>query len=363
MITKYMKKEFRMKNPVTVSIVIATYNSEKNLPKVLNAIRQQSFPQDELEIITVDGGSTDGTRKLAETYGCRIIDNPKTEPVHAKLLGVQNAKGKYLLFVDHDEVFENKDSIKTRVEALRKHPNCKTAFCSGYKRPKNYPALNQYLNDNGDPFSMFVYNCSKDAKFFGKMLKKRYKLLEETENYLIISFENMKRNILIELCCLGTILDLEYFKSITDIENNAMEMVQLFYIMLEKGNCQVIVTKNDPLLHYSVDSLKAYFPKLKWRICNNVHFPEKGAMGFSGRERYQKGTNFKKYLFVLYALFFPASTLHGIYLSMSRKNAVYLLHPVLCLYVVFQIMYQMLLKVLGKTPDFTSYDGKKKIER
>lgn len=86
------------KKQVTVSIIIATYNSEKILPKVLQAVRRQSFPQEELEILTVDGGSTDRTKELAAKYGCRIIDNPKTEPVHAKLLGVQNAKGKYLLF-------------------------------------------------------------------------------------------------------------------------------------------------------------------------------------------------------------------------------------------------------------------------
>lgn len=350
-------------NQIVVSIVIATYNSEKILPKVLESIRQQSFPQNQLEIITVDGGSTDGTKKLAEKYGCRIVENPKTEPVHAKLLGVRHARGKYLLFMDHDEVFENKDSIKARVEALQAHPECKTAFCSGYKRPKNYPALNQYLSEFGDPFSLFVYYSSKDEKFFGRMLKRNYKLVEEETGYYIISFAGRKKNIIVELCCLGTIIDLEYFKKTTDIENNPMELVQLFYVMLEQGNTKVIVSKSDPLLHYSVDSLKAYLPKLKWRICNNVHFPEKSEMGFGGRQKYQKGVGYKKYLFIPYAVFFPVSLLHGIYLAASRKNAVYLLHPLLCLYVVFQIAWQTGLKLLGIVPEFRSYDGKKKIER
>lgn len=350
-------------NQIVVSVVIATFNSEKILPRVLEAIRNQSFLQDKLEILTVDGGSTDGTRRLAEKYGCRVIDNPKTEPVHAKLLGVQNAKGKYLLFVDHDEVFENRDSIKTRIEALQRHPECKTAFCSGYKRPKNYPALNQYLSEFGDPFSLFVYYSSKDEKFFSKMLKRKYRLALEEEGYDIISFAGEKRNIIVELCCLGTIIDLEYFKKTTDIEKNPTELVQLFYIMLEQGNTKVIVSKSDPLLHYSVDSLKAYLPKLKWRICNNVHFPEKSEVGFGGRQKYQKGVGLKKYLFIPYAVLFPVSLLHGIYLALSRKNAVYLLHPVLCLYVVFQIAWQTGLKLLGIVPEFRSYDGKKKIER
>lgn len=354
-----MKRE----KQIVVSIVIATFNSEKTLPKVLKAIRQQTFPQDEMEIIIVDGGSTDGTRKLAKKYDCCIIDNPKTEPVHAKLLGVQNAHGIFLLFVDHDEVFENKDSIRNRIEVLEKHPECRAAFCSGYKRPSNYPILNQYLNEFGDPFSLFLYNCSKDANFFGKMLKKKFTVVEEKENYMIVSFENAKKNILIELCCLGTIIDLNFFRTITNIDENEMEMVQLFYIMLEKGIYQVIVSKEDPLVHYSVDSLKAYLQKLKWRVCNNVHFPEKSITGFRGRQRYQKGISLKKYLFVPYTLIFPLSLSHGIYLAATRKNAIYLIHPVLCLYVVIQIIYQTALKILGVTPKFTSYDGKKIIDR
>lgn len=348
---------------ITVSVVIATYNSEKNLPKVLDAIRQQSFPQNEMEIIIVDGGSSDGTIRLAEEYDCRVVNNPKTEPVHAKLLGVQNANGKYLLFLDHDEVFENKDSIRIRVEALREHPECKTAFCSGYKRPPNYPALNQYLSEFGDPFSLFMYNCSKDYLFFERMLSRRYQMIDSKEEYSVVSFKEMKRGILVELCCLGTLLDLEYFKAVTNMENNAMEMVQLFYIMLEKENYQVIVSKNDPLVHYSVDSLKAYIPKLKWRICNNVHFPEKSEMGFNGRQHYQQEMKYKKYLFVLYAFCIPISFAHGMYLAFTRKNAIYMLHPLLCLYVVVQIFYQTVKKMFGITPDFTSYDGKKKIER
>ena len=351
------------KKQVTVSIIIATYNSEKILPKVLQAVRRQSFPQEELEILTVDGGSTDRTKELAAKYGCRIIDNPKTEPVHAKLLGVQNAKGKYLLFLDHDEVLVNKDSIKTRIEAMQKHPECKTAFCSGYKRPRSYPLLNQYLNDFGDPFSLFVYNSTKDARFFGKMLKKNFDLVEEKKEYFVISFARMQKDIIMELWCLGTIIDIEYFRETTNILTNPMDLVQLFYIMLEQGKTRVIVSKKDPLLHYSVDSLKAYLPKLKWRICNNVHFPEKSEMGFSGRQKYQKNAALRKYLFVPYAVCFPISLLHGIGLAVSRKNVVYLLHPVLCLYVVLQIALQMGLKLMGIVPRFRSYDGKEKIDR
>lgn len=346
-----------------VTVAIATYNSEKLLPRTLEAIRNQTYPQNRIEILVIDGGSKDRTREIAKQYGAVVFDNPKTEPVNAKLISIQNAKGKYLLTVDHDEVFENRNSIRSRIGALMDNSECKVALCSGYKRPKKYPALNQYISEFGDPFSLFMYNCSKDWKFFLPFLKKHYKIMKENEEYICISFEQMNHVLIMELCCLGTIIDLEYFKTITKIETDANEMVHLFYIMLEHGIYNVIITKEDPLVHYSVDSLKAYFPKLKWRICNNVHYAEKGQKGFGGRERFQTEIKYKKYLFIPYSLLVPIPFIQGVGLAISRKNSIYLLHPIFCLYVTMQIIYQMILKIMGKTPQFRSYDGKKIIER
>ena len=66
-----------------VSVVIATFNSEKILPKTLEAIRNQSYDQDKIEILMIDGGSTDNTVALADEYSCLVYPNPKTDPVSA----------------------------------------------------------------------------------------------------------------------------------------------------------------------------------------------------------------------------------------------------------------------------------------
>ena len=344
-----------------VSIMIATFNSEKVLPRTLEAIRAQTYPQDKLEILAIDGGSTDSTLEIAKKANCKIIDNPKTEPTYAKWLGFSKCTGKYLITIDHDEVMENKDSILLKVKAAEEHPECKVVMCSGYKRPLEYPALNQYLSDFGDPFSLFMYNCPKDYQFLLPFLKKYFTIEVDNENYSLILFGG-KRVILVELDCLGTMLEVPYFRNIVnnskDPENT---FSMLFYIMLEKGDTSVIVIKNDPLVHYSVDSLKAYLPKLKWSICNNIHFPEQGNVGFTGRQQYQKISQYKKYLFIPYSLSIIIPFVHSIVLSVRRKNPIYLMHPVLCLYVTFEILYQYSLRLFGKTPAFTSYDGKKKV--
>ena len=344
-----------------VSIMIATFNSEKVLPRTLEAIRAQTYPQDKLEILAIDGGSTDSTLEIAKKTGCKIIDNPKTEPGYAKLLGFQQCTGKYLITIDHDEVMENKNSILLKVKAAEEHPECKVVMCSGYKRPQDYPALNQYLSDFGDPFSLFMYNCPKDHQFWLPFLKKYFTVIKDTLNYSIVSFKNKHKSVLVELFCLGTMVEVSYFRKLnTDINGTKKLSALMFYIMQENGYSSVAVIKDDPLVHYSIDSLKAYFPKLKWRICNNIHFPSKAERGFTGRQQYQKISQYKKYLFIPYSLTIIIPLIHSLVLSVQRKNPIYLMHPVLCLYVAFEILYQYSLKLFGKTPAFTSYDGKKK---
>ena len=145
-----------------ISVVIATFNSEKLLTRTLDALVNQTYPRDKMEILVVDGGSSDSTFIIAKKYDCIAINNPETEPVHAKLLGIQNAKGKYLMVLDHDEVLINPESVEKRVFLLERFSNCKVAFCSGYKRPDDYPLLNEYISEFGDPFSLFVFNFSRE---------------------------------------------------------------------------------------------------------------------------------------------------------------------------------------------------------
>jgi glycosyltransferase involved in cell wall biosynthesis len=48
-----------------ISIVVPTYNEEKNIERCLNALTNQTIPRDQIEIIVVDGDSTDRTLEIA----------------------------------------------------------------------------------------------------------------------------------------------------------------------------------------------------------------------------------------------------------------------------------------------------------
>jgi glycosyltransferase involved in cell wall biosynthesis len=63
---------------VKLSIIIPAKNEEKLLPTLLESIREQSFT--DYEIILADANSTDDTRKLAASYGVRVVQGGMPGP-------------------------------------------------------------------------------------------------------------------------------------------------------------------------------------------------------------------------------------------------------------------------------------------
>src|SRR3989344_728132 len=149
-----------MKYPL-ISIVIATCNSEKTLIPVLKAIKSQNYPASKVETLVIDGVSQDSTLQIAKKFKCKVFKNPNIDQVYAKHKGYLNAKGKYMILLDSDEVMENKNSIRLKIDCMLKDKRIKAVVSSGYKKPASYPDINYYLNEFGDPFSYFMYRDSK----------------------------------------------------------------------------------------------------------------------------------------------------------------------------------------------------------
>ena len=92
-------------NNTIVSVIIPTYNEERDVSHCLESLKLQSyFP---LEIIVVDDGSTDKTLKIINSIrGIRLVKQEHLGPAQARNKGVKKAKGEILVFVDADMTFE-----------------------------------------------------------------------------------------------------------------------------------------------------------------------------------------------------------------------------------------------------------------
>jgi succinoglycan biosynthesis protein ExoA len=111
----------------SVSILLPVYNEARYIERCLNAILTQDYPAEQLEILVIDGRSTDKTRDLVrriqEQRGERppyiqLLDNPDKLQAYALNIGVQAAKGAVLVRVDGHTLLEA-DYVRLCVETLR----------------------------------------------------------------------------------------------------------------------------------------------------------------------------------------------------------------------------------------------------
>lgn len=95
-----------------VSVICPIYNEEKYIAKCINSILSQDYPKDDLEIIFVDGMSTDRTREIVKGYiekypFIRLIDNPDKIVPPAMNIGIRESKGEIIIRLDAHAEFPN----------------------------------------------------------------------------------------------------------------------------------------------------------------------------------------------------------------------------------------------------------------
>ena len=88
-----------------VSVVIPCYNEEKHIGQCLESILAGDYPASLLEILVVDGGSTDKTREILFEYAknnniIKIVHNPYRLKPHALNIGVNAARGDIIIRMD-----------------------------------------------------------------------------------------------------------------------------------------------------------------------------------------------------------------------------------------------------------------------
>ena len=105
-----------------LSVICPIYNEEKYIANCIESILQQDYPKDDLEIIFVDGRSTDKTRQIVEEYTrqypqIRLIDNPKRIVPVAMNIGIKESIGDVIIRLDAHAQYE-KNYFSTLTKAL-----------------------------------------------------------------------------------------------------------------------------------------------------------------------------------------------------------------------------------------------------
>ena len=111
----------KRKPMIKVSVIIPVFNTKKFLPQCIESLRQQTLK--DIEIISVDDGSTDGSYELLLEYSkldnrIKVLKNARKGVGAARNTGFDYATGDYIGFVDSDDFVENTMYEKLYTKAI-----------------------------------------------------------------------------------------------------------------------------------------------------------------------------------------------------------------------------------------------------
>ena len=112
-----------------ISVILNVYNGEKYINKCIDSVINQTYKN--IEILVINDGSTDNTVNIVKKYKdkrIKLINNKKNLGLAlSRNVGIDNAKGRYLYFVDIDD-FILEDTIEYLYKLIKKY-NVLLATC------------------------------------------------------------------------------------------------------------------------------------------------------------------------------------------------------------------------------------------
>jgi glycosyltransferase involved in cell wall biosynthesis len=298
-----------------VTFIIPVLNEEEILPRCLNAIRTQNYPQQKVEIIVADGGSSDKSISFAKSYKAKIIQNRLILHEHGKSLAAKQASGKILFFVDADNVLSDKNWLKHMIKPFQDNPKIMGLL------PQTIPApdsngLDRYMGYLfTDPFTWFVYGFRANPRDYYHVFDK----LNQTDDYIIYNFTAVNFPLFGLSQGVGTS---NLFKRGQTEE--ADDLLAGYKLIREGGLIAYIPTAG--IYHYHVTGLSNFINKYTWRVRNNWNQEIKG-MGIINRTKYfSSDRKLRMAIFVPYGCSIIFPFLDAIRLSLSNKNIIMFWH-------------------------------------
>ena len=159
-----------------ITIVINVFNGEKYIGKCIESIINQTYKN--LEILIVNDGSTDDTLNICKSYKdnrIRIINQENIGLPLSRNVGIDNAKGEYLYFIDADDFVQN-DVIEYLYNLCNKY-NTLMATC----KPIDVYNYNIYVKNKKehidvisakDMLKKILLSVDRSVTLWNKLIKK-----------------------------------------------------------------------------------------------------------------------------------------------------------------------------------------------
>ena len=228
-----------------ISVIINVYNGEKFIKKCLDCIINQTYKN--LEILIINDGSTDKTLSICEEYKderIRIINQENIGLALARNVGIDNASGEYVYFIDVDDWIE-KDVIEYFYILCKKY-NTKIATC----RPIDVYDYNIIVNNKKEKVKVIsdvemlkkiLFDIDRGTAIWNKLMKRE--LFENLRfEDKIINDVRFTYKIIINAKKIAYSNQIKYFylrheQSVTSVRKNDLaRLIDLYETIIERYN-------------------------------------------------------------------------------------------------------------------------------
>ena len=108
-----------------ISVCVVAYNEQKVLPDLLECIKSQDYPHNQMEVVLIDSCSEDNTKKIMEKFreenkdfvNVQVLDNPRKIQAAGWNVAIKNYKGDAILRVDAHAAIP-KEFVRKNAEVL-----------------------------------------------------------------------------------------------------------------------------------------------------------------------------------------------------------------------------------------------------
>ena len=116
-----------------VAVIMAAHNEEQFIERALRSCVGQTVPRDSFDVVVIDDGSTDATRRIAESFGgVAVLSNETKLGLPAALnRGLKSAHARFVVRVDADD-YVHQDFIRVLSLYLELNPHMDAVACDYY---------------------------------------------------------------------------------------------------------------------------------------------------------------------------------------------------------------------------------------
>ena len=311
-----------------ISIVIPTLNSGKALKSCLKSIKLQKY-LGTLEILIIDGGSTDDTLDIAKKYECKILNNPLKTAEAGKSVGVKNAKFNNIALIDSDNILPSNNWLSKMIAPLTQDMSLigSEPLSFSYRPKAGFIERYSALIGVNDPYAYFTGNYDRfsflSQKWTGLNIK-----TTEFPSYLKITLT--RDTPVPTIGANGTIFRKSFL--LANLDSDYLFDVDIISRSLAITNQPLFFAKvKTSIVHTFCESSIFKFIRKQQRRVNDLYFYKpyrRYPLQFSAFSRHNLG-------FGLYSLSIIFPLIDSVRGFLHKKDIAWFFHPIACLLTIF----------------------------